>query len=88
MKESMLKALGVGLRWDTRKVEVREIAGLYPARPAASQWQRMDIAEPGSDERTWAGWWQVRGDFVITLACYSRQPADLQSTLLIEKWIH
>jgi 4'-phosphopantetheinyl transferase len=56
-KESALKALGEGLRLDTRAVEI-EIA---PGAPSA--WQRLRVhgaAESG-------GWWRTQGHHVITV---------------------
>jgi 4'-phosphopantetheinyl transferase len=87
MKESMLKALGVGLRWDTRTVEIHEIEGLSTAALESPKWQKMHTSDHESGERHWAGWWQLRKNFVITLAGFTRSPADLCSTHLVEKWI-
>jgi 4'-phosphopantetheinyl transferase len=49
-KESMLKALQVGLRWDTRKVEVQEVRrdGIPPLHPIAASpgiWQEIRVGE-------------------------------------------
>lgn len=67
-KESALKALRVGLRADTRDVEVR----LLP-------WQRKDgwtglAVYDRQNGRLMPGWWRVEGDNVITLVASS--PTD------------
>ncbi len=62
-KESALKALGEGLRLDTRSVEVR----LDPAA-ADGEWRPLTVLAEGS--RSFAGWWRQDQDFVRTLvAC-------------------
>ncbi len=85
MKESMLKALGVGLRWDTRKVEVQKLEGLFPASANSDKWQKMQMVDYQDRGRQWAGWWLCRRDFVITLAGFACTPMDLHSTHLVEK---
>jgi 4'-phosphopantetheinyl transferase len=84
-KESMLKALGVGLRWDTRKVEVREIDGLRSVDAAHGRWQKLHVCDSEQENRTWAAWWQRRNNFVITLAGFTTTQPDFQSALLVEK---
>ena len=61
-KESALKALGEGLRKDTRSVavEVGEIE-----RPAGDAWRPLKIASVGGD--TFAGRWRVADGFVWTV---------------------
>jgi 4'-phosphopantetheinyl transferase len=87
MKESMLKALGVGLHWDSRKVEVRGIEGLYPLMPRSGEWQKMQIGDFQEPGRQWAGWWQCRKDFVITLAGFAGGSMEPASIRLVEKHI-
>jgi 4'-phosphopantetheinyl transferase len=84
-KESMLKALGVGLRWDTRQVEIREIGDLIPENADHDKWQKMQVSDLQQGNRHWAAWWQRRSNFVITLAGFSTVPAKIQSALLVEK---
>jgi 4'-phosphopantetheinyl transferase len=72
-KEAMLKALGVGLRWDTRQVEILEIEGL-PASPR--EWQRLQAFTP-DDEHQWSVSWQRRGNCVLTLAGFPCGPQGL-----------
>ena len=86
-KESMLKALGVGLHWDTRQVEIREVDGLFLLASDLGKWQKMQLGDFEAKERRWAGWWQCRGNFVITLAGFTSAPVDLQSALLVEKGV-
>ena len=85
MKESMLKALGVGLHWNTRKVEVRQINGLFPLEKMPGIWLKMELGDFQDDQRQWAGWWQCRGDFVITVAGFTSTAEILQSIQLLEK---
>jgi 4'-phosphopantetheinyl transferase len=62
-KESALKALGVGLRLDTRQVEVELTdAGHRPAMEAA--WSPMLVHAP---DRLLHGWWQAGDDRVMTI---------------------
>ncbi len=75
-KESALKALGEGLRMDTRSVEVE---GTRPT--AAGEWASVRVA--GGD-RAFAGWWRRTPGFVWSLVleedgrngCTGRQPHD------------
>lgn len=65
-KEAVLKALGTGLRVDTRKVEIGrpskiECGGLSCWRPLAV---RSALFEDGG---CWL-WWRRQGEFVMTLA--------------------
>jgi 4'-phosphopantetheinyl transferase len=59
-KESVLKALRVGLREDTRSVEVR-------LTKREEGWSRLEIYRPVSGE-TFHGWWRREGGWVLTLA--------------------
>jgi len=61
-KESALKALGVGLRLDTREVEVelpREIE-------SNGGWSPLVVHTPG---RAWHGWWRADAERVLTIVC-------------------
>jgi 4'-phosphopantetheinyl transferase len=79
MKEAMLKALGVGLHWDTRLVEVRAIEDEVPGG-----WRAATVGEPGTKNRPWAAWWQRRGDFVMTIAGFAEH-AGPSSVSLVEQ---
>ncbi|HTX89628.1 MAG TPA: 4'-phosphopantetheinyl transferase superfamily protein [Anaerolineales bacterium] len=84
-KEAMLKALGVGLRWDTRRVEVREIAGSPPEDGPQDQWQKLQVADQERPGRSWQAWWQRRGPFILTLTSFATGPADNPAAWLVEK---
>jgi 4'-phosphopantetheinyl transferase len=86
-KESMLKALGVGLHWDTRQVEILEIGDLIPGDANHDKWQKMQVSDLQQGNRHWAAWWQRRSNFVLTLAGFTTMPANIQSVLLVEKRI-
>lgn len=60
-KESALKALGEGLRRDTRSVEVHLKEG-----EAGRAWQAL-AACCAEAHRTFHGWWQADSGFVLTL---------------------
>jgi 4'-phosphopantetheinyl transferase len=61
-KESALKALGTGLRRDTRSVEVR----LTDLAPPPGRWSELNIH---TDEGAHLpGWWRRSGPFLLTVA--------------------
>jgi 4'-phosphopantetheinyl transferase len=62
-KEAVLKALGKGLRLDTRRVEISP-PGRF-STDASLGWQPLGVQY--SNEEL-AAWWQPRGDYVLTLA--------------------
>jgi len=62
-KESVLKALRLGLRMDTRCLTVGPVDGW--AENPASTWRRLDVR--GMDGRIFCGWWRSGADFVRTL---------------------
>jgi 4'-phosphopantetheinyl transferase len=61
-KESAMKALGVGLRMDTREAAVRLLM-----EPAADGWSPLRVGTP---ERRFHGWWRLHGERVITLVSH------------------
>jgi 4'-phosphopantetheinyl transferase len=68
-KESALKALGVGLRLDTREVDVEVGAGRGGLTPDAGhrtnmEWSRLVVRAPG---RGLHGWWRTEEDRVMTI---------------------
>ena len=83
-KESMLKALGVGLRRDTRTVEVQGMDSNSPTGNDHSTWQKIQVGEQPASQRAWAAWWQHRGSFVLTLAGFAVTPAEILSIQLVE----
>jgi 4'-phosphopantetheinyl transferase len=85
IKEAMLKALGVGLRWDTRMVEVRGLGDILRADRDDGKWQKILVGETKASPWIWVGWWQRRAQFVLTLAGFAAPPANIQSFHLLEK---
>ena len=83
-KESMLKALGVGLRQDTRSVEVLGLEGLLSNGDGHREWNKVRVGEQPAGQRAWAAWWQRRDSYILTLAGYAATPAEIQSARLVE----
>jgi len=85
-KESALKVLGVGLRRDTRSVEV----ALGPA--AASGWGPLEVRTTAS---VFPGWWRREGVFLLTVAADRALPspeplpgsADLRTARPVHSWL-
>jgi 4'-phosphopantetheinyl transferase len=73
-KEAMLKALGVGLHWDTRQVEVRAIGGSLSNGDGPNEWQELRLADREQADRPWLGRWQRRGSYLLTLASFGEEP--------------
>ena len=63
-KECALKAIGEGLRLDTREVEV--VTDGITFDDAGSAWRRFDVVR-SSPRVTFTGWWRVDVPFVITV---------------------
>src|SRR5512140_3043067 len=84
-KESMLKALGVGLRWDTRSVEVQNVQGIPYLVDSDFEWNKIQVGEQKSSGQAWACWWQRRGQFIFTLAGFAATNAEIQAAQLIQK---
>jgi 4'-phosphopantetheinyl transferase len=59
-KESAVKALGVGLRLDTRDVHVGPVVG----HPPFSAWSALVVQTPG---RRFEGWWRTSQERVLTM---------------------
>ena len=85
-KESTLKALGVGLREDSRCVIVGPIDGLswpnqlsdadrrpFAGGPAAGRWNPMQVIYTRG--RIFHGWWQQEGSLLRTLVAFRHQTA-------------
>jgi len=72
-KESVLKALGEGLRLDTREVEV--VAPPLARLPGAS-WESYEVIGAAGSER-WFGWWRIDGSFASTIATRTRSDPPL-----------
>jgi len=86
-KESMLKALGVGLRRDTRMVEVHDLDGILYTGNDRGRWQKIQIGEKPASDRIWAACWQSRDTFVFTLAGFAATQVGIQSARLVEKQV-
>jgi 4'-phosphopantetheinyl transferase len=67
-KESALKALGLGLRLDTRQVEITVPGGLVGKDLSTPTWQTFNVAIHHAGQGTWSGWWQIQGTYILTLA--------------------
>jgi len=63
-KEAMLKALGIGLRFDTRSVEVLRIA----ADEVFPDWHALDVRSLVQPKLRWRVGWKVSGETILTLA--------------------
>ncbi len=75
-KEAALKALGLGLRMDTRKVD----CAIEPVELATQLWIPFPIRL--NDGRALTGWWRAYAGFVLTLAlAESQQPARESSEI-------
>ena len=85
IKEAMLKALGVGLRQDTRSVAVIALESAPASASRWKTWQGIRIDETQSGGHTWVGWWQRRDDFILSLAAFSTDPAGIQAVELVEQ---
>lgn len=70
LKESALKALGVGLRWDTRWVEVCDCDKLRSVIGLTNLWQRASIHSRSG--KTFYACWQSDGVLVWTVAISAR----------------
>jgi len=84
MKEAMLKALGVGLRLDTRRVEVAETDQL----PAAGDgWQALSVSDHEDPRRRWVAWARRHEAYVLTAAVPLRAGLDPGALELVEQSI-
>lgn len=72
VKESALKVLGVGLRADTREVEVRGVGGLFRAQEAENQWRSVVLRSIIRDGGVWQAWWRTHGEYLLTLVIHSQ----------------
>lgn len=73
-KESALKVLRVGLRRDTRQVEV-ELQGVDAAD---GMWHALS-ATVRPENRLFMGWWRQEGDLVLTIMCNAPNAPALRS---------
>lgn len=74
-KEAALKALRKGLRLDTRSVEIDAIletgdsGGTFSVRSAQTA------------DRAWRGWWQIHGNYMLTLALLGKPESVIRARL-------
>jgi len=80
-KESMLKSLRVGLRWDTRQVEIKGISGMLEK---SDSWNKLQLADLQQEKRGWFGWWQKYEGYVITMAGFPEEGSGMKSAELVE----
>ena len=66
-KESVLKALRMGLRVDTRQVVV-SFPEMEQFTEATNVWMPFVVHKAPEPEHHWQGWWRVNGNQVFTLA--------------------
>lgn len=72
LKEAVLKALGVGLRLDTRRVEIALQGG------EEGEWQSAGVrALPQPTGRWWTAW-RREGDFVLALAVHAEEREEIR----------
>ena len=81
-KESMLKALRVGLRWDTRQVEINGVSGMLDK---SDGWNELQLTDLQQEKRGWFGWWQMYGGYVITSAGFPKEGSGFRSAQMVEK---
>lgn len=84
MKESVLKALGVGLRLDTRSVEVGAVDGFEDLARLSAQWQPVPLRSSLLEDGCCRAWWQPRDGFVITLAVLAPSAQSPEDICLVE----
>ncbi len=70
-KECALKAIGEGLRLDTREVEV--MTGDVTIDGAGASWRRIEVVR-WSPRTTYPGWWRLEGPFVIAVVASVELP--------------
>lgn len=87
-KEAALKVLRVGLRADTRTVEVAVDGDVR-----LDGWARLDVHHVGGS--VFPGWWRRDGSFVLTVASRTAGPpperlatsADLAAAVPVHSWV-
>lgn len=77
MKEAVLKALGTGLRLDTRSIEVGLAPGFINLDDFPLQWHVIPLRSTHIPEGSVCGWWQQRGELIFTLAAICSRGKNL-----------
>jgi len=67
LKESVLKAVGKGLRLDTRSVEIKQVEDL-PGALHESGWRQAFVVFEMHEAVQWRLWWRYQDHFVYTIA--------------------
>jgi len=75
VKESALKALRTGLRIDTRNIQVAQVKGLFEDLPDQTAWKSVSVRGAAVSTGFWRAWWQMRGEFVVSLVCHTVEKA-------------
>jgi 4'-phosphopantetheinyl transferase len=77
-KESALKALRVGLRFDTTCMSVRPVEWLAPSK-REQEWHQLQVCY--SAGQVFGGWWRVHNNLVRTVVSDPPPPTPLQTRL-------
>ncbi|MEI7989293.1 MAG: 4'-phosphopantetheinyl transferase superfamily protein [Chloroflexota bacterium] len=67
LKEAVLKALGEGLRLDTRHIKIQPVSGLDAED---SMWRSIEIKLDLPITGQWMAWWLRQDDYLLTLAAH------------------
>lgn len=70
-KEAALKALRVGLRLDTRAVEIKRRPGEW-----TDDWESLNVTIKGQDKKDWQAYWRRCQSMVLTLAMIGMKPGE------------
>jgi 4'-phosphopantetheinyl transferase len=76
MKESVLKALGLGLRVDTRQVEMGSFTQVEDFDPSTQNWEEVDVRIHHLGDHDFHGYWRCRDSYVLTLVWGGALAAD------------
>jgi 4'-phosphopantetheinyl transferase len=83
MKEAVLKSIGKGLRLDTRMVEVDPPQELSLEGALKPGWKPIQVHSPAITQPI-AAWWQLRNDYVLTLAVIAKQTQNVTALTIKE----
>jgi 4'-phosphopantetheinyl transferase len=81
LKESVLKAVGKGLRLDTRNVVINQVEDLTGALHN-SDWRRAHVIFEKDEPAQWHLWWRFHGRFIYSIA--ARFPLNAEDPQLHE----
>jgi 4'-phosphopantetheinyl transferase len=83
MKEAVLKSIGKGLRLDTRMVEVGPPLDLTFEEATQPGWKPVQVHSPAINQPI-AAWWQLKADYVLTLAVIPQAEQDVTDLTIKE----